>query len=117
MKKYAKIIDDTNKICEVGVGSDTSFYKSIGMTELDVELAFNGNWYLSGFVPAPSPEDSALQEINELKQKLAETDYCVIKIAEEVAEPSEYSDVLAQRKTWRARINELEAIIGALNAE
>ena len=68
-------------------------------------------------IPAPSPEDSALQEINELKQKLAETDYCVIKIAEEVAEPSEYSDVLAQRKTWRARINELEAIIGALNAE
>ena len=68
-------------------------------------------------IHAPSPEDSALKEINELKQKLAATDYCVIKIAEEVAEPSEYSDVLAQRKTWRARINELEAIIGALNAE
>ena len=62
-------------------------------------------------IPAPSPEDSALQEINELKQKLAATDYCVIKIAEEVAEPSEYSDILAQRQVWRARINELEAII------
>ena len=117
MKKFAKIINEKTKECAVGTGTNNLFYVSKGMQELDVEQAYNGRWYISGFAPAPSPEDSALKEINELKQKLAETDYCVIKIAEEVAEPSEYSDVLAQRKTWRARINELEAIIGALNAE
>lgn len=117
MKKFAKVLDENTKLCLVGIGMATNIYLKLGFEEMDVELGADKNWYLSGFVPAPSPEDSALKEINELKQKLAETDYCVIKIAEGVAEPSEYSDVLAQRKTWRARINELEAIIGALNAE
>lgn len=48
------------------------------------------------------------REIAQLKRKLAETDYCVIKIAEGVAQPSEYADVLAQRQQWRARINQLQ---------
>ena len=48
-------------------------------------------------------------EIISLKKHLADTDYCIIKIAEGVATAEEYADVIAQRATWRARINELEA--------
>lgn len=48
------------------------------------------------------------KEILSLKQKLAETDYCVIKIAEGSATLEEYSDVISERKKWRQMINNLE---------
>lgn len=56
MIKYAKIINEETKQCEVGVGTNTEFYKSIGMTEMDVEQAYNGQWYVKGFAPVqPEP--------------------------------------------------------------
>ena len=53
-------------------------------------------------------EEQKQIEINELKQKLASTDYIVIKIAEGVATAEEYAETLEQRKLWRTQINELE---------
>jgi hypothetical protein len=51
MIKYAKIIDHETKQCEVGIGTNAEFYKSIGMTEMEVEQAFDGQWYLQGYAP------------------------------------------------------------------
>ena len=51
---------------------------------------------------------AAVQEIAELKAKLTATDYIAAKIAEGVATREEYAKKLAERATWRARINELE---------
>lgn len=58
--------------------------------------------------PEPSARSLAAKEIRELKDQLRETDYAVIKIAEGAATAEEYSEVIAQREVWRARINELE---------
>lgn len=56
MKKYAKIINEETKLCEVGLGTNSAYYQSIGMTEMEVEQAYDGNWYLSGFAPEkPAP--------------------------------------------------------------
>lgn len=63
MKKYAKVINNETKLCEVGLGTNTVFYQSIGMAEQEVEQAYNGNWYLSGFVPR-EPEPT-IEEQNE----------------------------------------------------
>lgn len=53
---FAKIIDEETKQCEVGIGTNAEFYKSIGMTEMDVEQAYNGQWYVKGYAPAePAP--------------------------------------------------------------
>ena len=49
-----------------------------------------------------------MTEITELKQKLKDTDYVAVKIAEGEATKEEYADILEQRKQWRERINELE---------
>ena len=58
---------------------------------------------------APELERIAtVQEIAELKAKLTATDYIAAKIAEGVATREEYAKKLAERATWRARINELE---------
>lgn len=51
MLKYAKIEDENTKICSVGIGTDIEFYKSIGMTEIDVEQAYDGQWYVLGYIP------------------------------------------------------------------
>lgn len=54
---------------------------------------------------------AAAQEIAELKDKLAATDYIAAKIAEGAATREEYADKLAERAAWRTRINELENLI------
>ena len=51
MKKYAKVINKETKQCIIGIGTDTNFYKSIGMTEQDVKQGYNGLWYISGYAP------------------------------------------------------------------
>lgn len=63
-------------------------------------------------IPAPTEKELAHQRISELKSKLASTDYIVIKIAEGEANAEDYSEILAQRKAWRAEINQLE-VLGA----
>ena len=61
MLKYAKVIDNQAKLCEVGLGTDSEFYLSVGMTEQDVEQAWDGNWYLAGFAPQkPTPTDAEI---------------------------------------------------------
>lgn len=65
---------------------------------------------------------SAKEQIEALKQNLADTDYITAKAVDAMATAdslpgllivlksirAEYADVLAQRATWRAEINELE---------
>ena len=59
-------------------------------------------------IPQPSEEELKQARINELKAKLQDTDYVVIKIAEGEATQEEYAEVLANRKAWRAEIKDLE---------
>lgn len=51
MKKYALVIDETTKVCQVATGTNTALFKRLGMTETDVEQGGDGNWYVSGFAP------------------------------------------------------------------
>lgn len=70
---YAKIINEETKQCEVGTGTNTKFYESIGMTEIDVEQAYNGSWYVKGFAPAkpePTHEDIAQIRASEYQAKV-----------------------------------------------
>jgi hypothetical protein len=49
-------------------------------------------------------------EIEECKQRLAETDYVVIKIAEKVATRKDYADIIDERAALRERVNALEIL-------
>ncbi len=71
-----------------------------------------GENYVIAAIPAPTVAEAAATEIAELKRKLSDSDYAVIKIAEGAATPEEYADIIGQRATWRTRINELEAELG-----
>lgn len=57
MLKYAIVINEETKECEVGLGDDVSYYQSLGMTEQEVELSYNGSYYLKGYEPTQSVEE------------------------------------------------------------
>lgn len=73
MKKYAKIINETTRECEVGLGTNSEFYESLGMSEMEVEQAYTGNWYMVGFVPEkpePTYAEKRLTEYPPLAEQL-----------------------------------------------
>lgn len=88
-------------------------YLECGLTDADGLY----NYKLVGGVPVLRSDDekaperakiAAQAEISQLKRKLADTDYISAKIAEGAATREEYADKLAERASWRVRINELE---------
>lgn len=93
MKKYAKLINEETKQVSVGLATDIEFYKSIGMTELEVERAFNGDWYLLGYAPLKP------QETTEEKLKRLEKEYQMTRWQREaiLAPGSMYSEYTKQK--------------------
>jgi len=71
---YAKIINIETKQCEVGTGTNVSYYQKIGMEEMKVEQAWNGAWYVKGYAPEKPEEVIKQEKIEEYKQKLKEID-------------------------------------------
>ena len=98
MKKYAKIVNEETGLCEVGVGTNTSFYASIGMTEMEVEQAYNGQWYLKGYAPA-KPEPTLEEQVAKLE---AETGLTRVMREMVLADNSGASDYV------KAKANEIE---------
>ena len=63
MIKYAKIINQETGLCEIGLGTNASFYQSIGMEELDVSQSdIDNQWYLTELCPMKTDEQKELEE-------------------------------------------------------
>ena len=79
MKKYAIIIDEETKVCQVGLGDNVEFYQSLGFEEMEVEQAWNGDWYVLGYAPKKPLEAYKQEKLNELitlkYEKLSEFSY------------------------------------------
>lgn len=84
MIKYAKIINQNTKQCEVGLGTNIEFYKSLGFTEQDVEQAYNGQWYLVGYTPI-KPEPTIQEQIEELEKTITERNKRAALLGDEYA--------------------------------
>lgn len=108
MRKYAKIIDEETKLCEVGIGTNANFYKLVGMTEMEVEQAYNGSWYVKGYAPEKPQAITNAERVAELKALLASKDYWTSKRADGEYTEEEWAEKVAQRKAWRDEINMLE---------
>lgn len=70
---YAKIINEETKLCEVGIGTNAEFYQSIGMTEMEVEQAYDGGWYVKGYAPekpAPTKEEQSEKRATAYQQEV-----------------------------------------------
>ena len=79
MRTYAKIVNDETKLVIIGGGSDTQYYQSIGFSEMEVEKAWNGSYYLQGYAPLKPLEQDKKEKLRELQtlknQKLKEFSY------------------------------------------
>ena len=101
MLKYAKIINEETKQCEVGVGTNTAFYQSIGMEEMDVEQAYNGSWYVAGYAPQPSIEEQNEQIRHQRQARyVEESDPLRLDYDEALARGEETAEQLKQE--WLA---------------
>jgi hypothetical protein len=105
MKKYAKVINEETKTCEVGLGTNSAFYQSIGMVEMEVEEAYNGQWYIKGYTPVKPQELVDEERVAELEKYLNETDWYSIRYAETGKEIP--ADVLQARQNAREEISKI----------
>lgn len=63
MLKYAKIINEETKLCDVGLGTNAVAYEKMGFVVLDVEQSdIDNNWYLSEYCPHKTEEEKAREE-------------------------------------------------------
>lgn len=108
--KWAVVIDSISKRCEVGLGNNEELYKSKGMTLIDVEKAYNGIYYVSGYAPSKPSIIERNKKINQLKKELQKYDYIGVKIATGCATISEYSEEIELCEKIRKEIRILESM-------
>ena len=65
---YCKYDDKTKKCFEVGTGTNTEFYKSIGMVDMEVEQAYDGSYYLKGYAPTHNLDELKSDKLSELTE-------------------------------------------------
>lgn len=68
MKKYAKVVNEQTKQCDVGLGTNIEYYKSIGMTEQEVEQCYDGSYYLKGYAPQ-KPQPTIQEQVVKLERQ------------------------------------------------
>lgn len=102
MIKYAKVINNLSGLCETAEGSNIDFYKSIGMTQLDVEQSEkDNNWYLASKCPHYTPEEKAQQREADFNKQFFNTSLGYIRRSVTMADGSKkdfLSDLLLQIK-------------------
>lgn len=60
----AKIVNTETKQCDVFLGTDIEWAKAQGFEELEIEQAFNMQWYLKGYAPEkPAPTKDEIKQM------------------------------------------------------
>ena len=98
---YALIINDQTKQCEVGTGTNKKFYQSIGMTEMEVEEAYNGQWFLKGYAPLkPEPTDEEIKQAraNAYLQEVDPITAHIQRLRDEEGSEEKIKELIEQRK-------------------
>ena len=108
---YAKIINEETKQCSVGDGNNFGFYQSIGMTEMEVEEAYDGSWYLAGYAPAkPEPTKEEQQKARE-EAYISEVDpiTCHIqRLGDEEQTPEVIAEIASLVEERKAKVEEIK---------
>ena len=103
MYKYVKFNEENGLCTEVGNGTNTEFYKSIGMTSKDVEKSeVDGNWYLSAKCPHYTDEEKEAQKAQkESEEKELALQNAIEELGKEIAKAD-----LSGDEDWKAELRE-----------
>ena len=112
MKKYAKVIDEETKLCEVGLGTNSAFYQSIGMEEMEVEQAFNGSWYVKGYAPAkhePTKEEQQKAREEAYKAEIDPITCHINRLKDEEQTPEVIAEIETLVEERKDKVAEIKA--------
>ena len=114
MTKYAKIINEETKEVQVGLGTNSAYYQQIGMTEMEVEQAYNGAWYVSGYAPEEPEEEKKAKRRAELIAQLDALDLKCIRALRAIqagvgteADTARLAELEAQAEQIRQQLQDL----------
>ena len=107
--KYGEIVNHESGLCNVGIGDDIAFYKSIGFVELDVQQSDkDGFWYLTEKCPTLTENEKRIilidEELNKIQLQLNELD---LKSIRALREGGENADGVPYLEYYQNQINEL----------
>ena len=111
MKKYAKVINEETKLCEVGLGTNSAFYKSISMSEMEVEQAWDGAWYLLGFAPTkpePTKEEQRQAREDAYKAKVDPITCHINRLKDEEQTPEVIVEIASLVEERKAKVEEIK---------
>lgn len=97
MLKYANIINEETKQCDVALGN----YIPAGFSQMDVEQAYNGNWYVVGYVPQPSIEEQN-EQIRQQRQARYELESDPLRMDYDEALAREQDNAEQLKQEWLA---------------
>lgn len=73
---YVIFDKQTKAVTQYAVGTDTKYFKSLGMTDEEVEQDYLGRFWLKGYAPSRPQEEIDLEntqaKLNTLNQQLSE---------------------------------------------
>lgn len=111
MKKYAKIVNEETGLVEVGLGTNSAFYKSIGMTEMEVEQDYAGNWYLAGYAPAkpePTKEEQQKARENAYKADVDPITCHIQRLGDEEQTPEVIAEIAQLVEERKAKVEDIK---------
>lgn len=108
MIKYAKVVNEITKEVNVGVGTNEEFYKSLGMTTMEVEQAYNGNWYLTGYAPVKPHNQEIQEQIEALEEQITDRNVRGALLGDEFA-INKITQIEAQIEEMRHQLEASEA--------
>lgn len=95
---------ETEKVYPNG-GTDVKWV--VDVPAVEAKEAYDEFEDIIRFIPFTEKELAKIK-IDELKKKLRDTDYVVLKVVEGAATLKEISETVSKRSAWRKEINELE---------
>lgn len=98
MRRYAKIENEETKVCSIGIGTDTEFYRSIGMSEMEVEKGYDGQWYLKGYAPEKPTEQKETEARAERDRRIDAILWRIERYQTQAAAGLETTDTAEQYK-------------------
>ena len=111
MKKYAKVINEETKEVSVGTGTNSAFYKSIGMVEMEVEEGYDGHWYVKGYAPAKSEPTKEEQQKARAEAYRLEKDPITCQInslRDEEQTPEVIAEIASLVEERKAKVEEIK---------
>lgn len=108
MKKYAKVVNEETKLCEVGLDTNISYYESIGMTEQEVEQTYDDDWYLLGYAPEPTKEEISILREQAYIQNVDKITCHINRLKDEEQTPEVIAEIASLVEERKAKVEEIK---------